>query len=91
MEARIAKGKEVPVFEDDETLRCNCKFYRQYLLPCRHVFYRDTEVKVLTPTRWDAYAMMFAECGMAVYEAMDIVWVDAEHEHRAHGVNSFAL
>ena len=92
VEGRIAKGKEVPVFEDDETLQCNCKFYRQYLLPCRHVFHRDTEVKVLTPTRWDTYAMMFAECGMAVYEGIDTVWVDAEHEvDRAHGVNSFAL
>ena len=25
-----------------------CKFYRKYLLPCRHIFHCDTEVKVLT-------------------------------------------
>ena len=91
VEGRIAKGKEVPIF-DDETLQCNCKFHRQCLLPCRHVFHRDTEIKVLTPLRWDAYAMMFAECGMAVYEAVDTIWVDLEHEAgRASGVNSFAL
>jgi len=25
-----------------------CKFYGQYLLPCRHIFHCDTEVKLLT-------------------------------------------
>ena len=29
VEGRIAKGKEVPVFEDDKTWQCNCKFYQQ--------------------------------------------------------------
>ena len=43
----IAKGKEVPI-GFDENLRCHCKFYRQYLLLCRHIFHLDTEVKVLT-------------------------------------------
>jgi len=43
---RIAKEKELPSF--DENLQCHCKFYKQYLLPCRHIFHCDTEVKVLT-------------------------------------------
>lgn len=87
VEERIAKGKEVPVLED---LQCHCKFHRQYLLPCRHIFHLDTEVKVLTPIRWDAYIMMFGECGIAIYEAIDTVWVEHETD-RGKGVNSFVL
>ena len=30
VEGWIAKGKEILVFDDDDTLQCNCKFYRQY-------------------------------------------------------------
>ena len=50
VEERIAKGKEVPT-GFDENLQCSCKFFRQYLLPCRHIFHLDTEVKVLTATQ----------------------------------------
>ncbi|KAF8428783.1 hypothetical protein EV426DRAFT_585900 [Tirmania nivea] len=64
VEERIAKGKELPRF--DENLRCHCKFHRQYLLPCRHIFHLDTEIKVLTPVQWKTYLMMFEECGMEV-------------------------
>ncbi|KAF8441166.1 hypothetical protein BGX38DRAFT_1272784 [Terfezia claveryi] len=76
VEERIAKGKEVPNF--DENLRCRCKFYRQYLLPCRHIFHLDTEAKVLTPLQWEAYIGMFAECGMEVYETVETVWIEEE-------------
>ena len=72
---RIAKGKDTPT-EYDETLQCHCKFYRQYLLPCRHIFHSDTELKVLTPSQWMAYIRMFEECGMEVYESVGTVWVD---------------
>ena len=43
VEGRIAKGKEVPT-GFDENLQCSCKFFSQYLLPCRHIFHLDTEV-----------------------------------------------
>ncbi|KAF8414442.1 hypothetical protein BGX38DRAFT_1264239 [Terfezia claveryi] len=76
VEERIAKGKELPRF--DENLRCHCKFHRQYLLPCRHIFHLDTEIKVLTPAQWKGYLMMFEECGMEVYETMGTVWVENE-------------
>ena len=49
VEDRVAKAKDVPT-GFDENLQCNCRFYRQYLLPCRHIFHLDTEVKVLTAT-----------------------------------------
>ncbi|KAF8416903.1 hypothetical protein BGX38DRAFT_1335203 [Terfezia claveryi] len=76
VEERIAKGKELPRF--DENLWCHCKFHRQYLLPCRHIFHLDTEIKVLTPAQWKGYLMMFEECGMEVYETMGTVWVENE-------------
>jgi len=53
-----------------------CKFYRRYLLPCRHIFQCDTEVKLLTVVQWEVYLMMFAECGMEVYEIARTVWVE---------------
>ena len=77
MADRIAKGKSVPS-RFDETLQCHCKFYRQYLLPSRHVFHLDTEIKVLTTAQWEIYITMFAECGMEVYETMGVVWVEEE-------------
>ena len=43
---RIAKGKEVPT-GFNESLRCNCKFHSQYLLPYRHIFYFGRVNKVL--------------------------------------------
>jgi len=55
-----------------------CKFYRQYLLPCRHIFHCDTEVKLLTAVQWEVYLMIFAECGMEVYETARTVWVEEE-------------
>ncbi|KAF8446610.1 hypothetical protein BGX38DRAFT_1330789 [Terfezia claveryi] len=76
VEERIAKGKEVPNF--DENLRCHCNFHRQCLLPCRHIFHLDTKAKVLTPLHWEAYIEMFAEGGMEVYETVGTVWVEEE-------------
>ncbi|KAF8415880.1 hypothetical protein EV426DRAFT_661814 [Tirmania nivea] len=75
---RIAKGKEVPDF--DENLRCQCKFHRQYLLPYRHIFHLDTEVKVLTTARWKKSLMIFEECGMKVYETIGTVWVEEDSD-----------
>ena len=87
--ARIAEGK---VSEFDENLLCYCQFYRQYLLPCRHIFHFDSDVKVLTPTRWANYVAMFEEGGMEVYETSGLVWVELDTSERGDNkVNSFAL
>ena len=71
VEERAAKGKEVPIGFDEGSyyyhyinfscssdnldLRCYCKFHRECLLSCRHIFHLDTEVKVSTPIQWEAY------------------------------------
>ena len=92
VEGRITKGKEVPS-GFDENLQCNCKFYRQYLLPCHHIFHLDTAVKVLTLQQWEMYSLMFEECGMAVYEVVGQVWVEDETSDSRRGgkVSSFVL
>ena len=57
----------------------DCKFHRQYLLPCRHIFHLNTEIKVLITEQWTAYLLMFAECSM---ETMGTVWVEEERSGR---------
>jgi len=59
-----------------------CKFYSQYLLPCRHIFHCDTEVKLLTAVQWEVYLLVFAECGMEVCETARTVWVEEEGTSR---------
>ena len=87
--AHIAEGK---VSDFDENLQCHCQFHRQYLLPCRHIFHFDSDVKVLTPTWWAAYVDMFEDGGMEVYESSGMVWVELETCDRGgNKVNSFAL
>ena len=71
---RIAKGTEAPTGYD-ATLQCHCKFYRQYLLPCRHIFHFDSVLKLLTPSQWKVDISMFEECGMEVYETTGTIWV----------------
>ena len=88
VEACIAEGK---VSDFDKDLQCHCQFHRRYLLPCRHIFHFDSDVKVLTPTRWAAYVEMFEETGMEVYETSGMVWVELETCDRGNKVNSFAL
>ena len=91
--ARIAEGK-VSDFDHDN-LQCHCQFYRQYLLPCRHIFHfdSDSDIKVLTPARWAAYVEMFEEGGMEVYETTGMVWAELETSDNGGGskVNAFAL
>ena len=104
VEERIAKGKEAPTFEDD-LMQCsgkyvclNClrfltsiRFHRQCLLPCRHIFHLDDELKVLTPRKWEEYVSMFAECGMEVYETMGTVYVEQQENFYNAGRNSSLL
>ena len=74
---RIVKGKEAPTGYDG-TLKCNRKFHRQYLLPCRHIFHLDTVGKVLGVAQWEIYLSLFQESGMEVYETIGTIWVDEE-------------
>ena len=35
---------------------CLCRFYRRYLVPCRHFFHKDKEVPFLDEARWQRLA-----------------------------------
>src|SRR5947209_20609063 len=36
---RIENGNGIP---DHDSIECYCQFYRRYLIPCQHLFHRDT-------------------------------------------------
>ncbi|KAK9430936.1 hypothetical protein V1505DRAFT_278078, partial [Lipomyces doorenjongii] len=59
-----------PDFIDPNNVECDCTFYRQYLLPCRHIFLADVHYGILTPDHWETYSFMFDESGFEVYESV---------------------
>lgn len=61
---RIEKGKGMP---DHIIPECHCQFFRQYLLPCRHLFHRNIHGNFLKDEDWKAFRDMFVECGYDVY------------------------
>ncbi|RHZ80577.1 hypothetical protein Glove_134g166 [Diversispora epigaea] len=71
VEKRIEKGKDVPVLT---SLNCYCLFFRQYLLPCRHIFHNHLygEKKLLTTNAWEQFQQMFMESGFEVYISREL-------------------
>ncbi|KAK9234900.1 hypothetical protein V1525DRAFT_349316 [Lipomyces kononenkoae] len=59
-----------PEFIDPNEVECDSTFYRQYLLPCRHIFLAHLHYGVLTPEKWQTYAFMFEESGFEIYESV---------------------
>jgi hypothetical protein len=56
------------------------RFARKYLLPCRHIFHLDGEVKILTSDKWQKYLSMFGEFGFEVYETIGHFFVEGEEK-----------
>ncbi|RHZ68590.1 hypothetical protein Glove_294g103 [Diversispora epigaea] len=75
VEKRIEKGKDVPVLT---SLNCYCLFFRQYLLPCRHIFHNHLygEKKLLTTNAWEQFQQMFMESGFEVYISRELVEIE---------------
>ncbi|RHZ63302.1 hypothetical protein Glove_330g7 [Diversispora epigaea] len=77
VEKRIEKGKDVPVLT---SLNCYCLFFRQYLLPCRHIFHNHLygEKKLLTTNTWEQFQQMFMESGFKfkVYISRELVEIE---------------
>ncbi len=62
-------GVDLRPLEDD--FSCDCLFFRQYNLPCQHVWQQEKLLGgVLTEDVWDRYAFMFEDCGFEIYEGM---------------------
>lgn len=53
---RLEEGKEVPNLKNPE---CNCKFFNQYMLPCRHIFHQQLcgDTDILTPEIFKKHSM----------------------------------
>ena len=49
---------------------CSCRFSRQYLLPCRHIFQLNLDMNgmLLDDAQWELYRSLFAGGGFEVYE-----------------------
>jgi hypothetical protein len=69
---RIEKGKEPPGLDVAE---CHCRFFKRYLVPCRHIFHEHIYgvAKILTAQAWQNFQEMFAEAGYEVYEHRELV------------------
>lgn len=61
-----------------DDLTCDYFFFRQYQLPCEHIWHHELQYHLMTDLHWDIYARMFDDCGMEVYESTKEIWVDRE-------------
>lgn len=83
---RLTKGKNAPGLT---SLDCHCRFYHQYMLPCKHIFHEHAygTTKLLTADTWRIFQDMFEESGFEVYECRQLVIVEefeqTEEEKRA--------
>ena len=68
----LAEGGDPPLWPLRDAVRCDCLFWRQYKLPCVHIFYQDAIFGgVLTQRYWEEVGRMFAEEGFEIYEGLD--------------------
>ena len=52
-----------------DELTCQCKFYRSYQLPCRHLFQYNLINNVITQRDWRRWASLFEDGGFEIYES----------------------
>ena len=52
-----------------DKIECDCKFYRAWYVPCKHIWQRELLYNHLTAEDWDDIAFRFEEGGLDVYEA----------------------
>ncbi len=53
---------------------CDCLFFRQYQLPCSHIWQQQHLFGGILEDEedWDRYAFMFEDCGFEIYEGMGV-------------------
>ncbi|GES99088.1 hypothetical protein GLOIN_2v1777773 [Rhizophagus clarus] len=75
VQGRIEKGKPTPGLI---SLNCNCLFFRQFLLPCRHIFHEHVygDIKLLTVDIWEKFQKMFEEAGFEIYMHRELVEIE---------------
>ena len=65
----------VPKGELDDELLCDCLFYRQYQLPCSHIFQFDNIANVIKEENWQIWAYAFEESGFEHYESTNVEYI----------------
>ena len=64
----IINSGEIPRNLNDE-LSCTCVFYRQYQLPCSHLWQFNLMSNAFAESDWKRWAYMFEEGGFEIYES----------------------
>ncbi|CAG8733796.1 4605_t:CDS:1 [Gigaspora rosea] len=70
---RLDEGKCAPNLASTE---CLCRFFNQYMLPWRYIFYEQLcGSNILIPEAWENFQKTFEESGIEVYQTRGIVEV----------------
>ena len=85
MEGEFAKG------DLDDDLTCQCKFYRQYQLPCCHLWQFHFVYNCFKPDHWKTWAHLFDDCGFEVYEGTTKTFVVKEIHDQIDGPSKHML
>ncbi|KAI9854655.1 MAG: hypothetical protein M1824_000241 [Vezdaea acicularis] len=65
-----------------EEVTCDCLFWRQYQLPCQHIWQQELLYGVLKDSDWKLFTFMFEDSGMEVYESMTKDFIHSD----VHGI-----
>lgn len=63
---------------DDLVCPMACLFYRQYQLPCKHLWHYCITTLSFSSTDWALWAALFEDGGFEIYEAMTKTYVENE-------------
>lgn len=66
---------ERPIREYRDKFTCRCVFFKQYQLPCAHLWQREIMYSVFISKDWEKYSFMFEDCGLEVYETWGLEYV----------------
>ncbi len=63
---------------DDLVCPMDCLFYRQYQLPCKHLWHYCITTLSFSSTDWARWAALFEDGGFEIYEAMTKTYIENE-------------
>ena len=74
----LAEGVDSQPLADE--LKCDCLFFRQYHLPCAHMWQQEHLFGGILKDEavWDNYAFMFEDCSLEIYEGMEVTYFTKE-------------
>jgi hypothetical protein len=66
--AEIRVQNQEPLRPHVDRIVCDCKWYRQYFLPCEHTWHRELLYSHITKEYWEEIVFRFEERGFETYE-----------------------